>query len=247
MFRRYILLILSFFFFSSCVTNKDIDLFNIKNNTKIKVFSDKTKISNGDLLHVEIKSLTPNNYDFFNKSHENSISRLNNPYIYGYLVNDSGYVSLPMLGEIHIRGKSLEEAEKIIKNIASDYFSNPFVKLVLLNFNVTVLGEVENPGSINIFEPSINLLDIIGKVNGFTQMANRKKIKIIRLGVEKPEIFYVDLTDKKVANSNKFFIKPGDIINVEPIEKRFFVVNNISTALSTIISSLTLYFLLTNE
>ena len=78
-------------------------------------------------------------------------------------------------------------------------------------------------------------------------MANRKKIKIIRLGVEKPEIFYVDLTDKKVANSNKFFIKPGDIINVEPIEKRFFVVNNISTALSTIISSLTLYFLLTNE
>ena len=152
-----------------------------------------------------------------------------------------------MLGEIHVRGKSLEEAEKIIKNIASDYFSNPFVKLVLLNFNVTVLGEVENPGLINIFEPSINLLDIIGKVNGFTQMANRKKIKIIRLGVEKPEIFYVDLTDKKVANSNKFFIKPGDIIYVEPIEKRFFVVNNISTALSTIISSLTLYFLLTNE
>ena len=126
-----------------------------------------------------------------------------------------------MLGEIHVKGKSLEEAEKIIKNIASDYFSNPFVKLVLLNFNVTVLGEVENPGLINIFEPSINLLDIIGKVNGFTQMANRKKIKIIRLGVEKPEIFYVDLTDKKVANSNKFFIKPGDIINVEPIEKRF--------------------------
>ena len=152
-----------------------------------------------------------------------------------------------MLGEIYVKGKSLEEAEKIIKNIASDYFSNPFVKLVLLNFNVTVLGEVENPGLINIFEPSINLLDIIGKVNGFTQMANRKKIKIIRLGVEKPEIFYVDLTDKKVANSNKFFIKPGDIINVEPIEKRFFVVNNISTALSTIISSLTLYFLLTNE
>ena len=165
----------------------------------------------------------------------------------GSLVNDSGYVSLPVLGEIYVSGKSLEEAEKIIKNIANDYFSNPFVKLVLLNFNVTVLGEVVNPGSINIFEPSINLLDIIGKVNGFTQMANRKKIKIIRLGVEKPEIFYVDLTDKKVANSNKFFIKPGDIIYVEPIEKRFFVVNNISTALSTIISSLTLYFLLTNE
>ena len=65
--------------------------------------------------------------------------------------------------------------------------------------------------------------------------------------MKKPEIFYVDITDKKLANSKKFFVKSGDIINIEPIEKRFFVVNNISTALSTIISSLTLYFLLTNE
>ena len=247
MFRiTYILFILSFLL-SSCVTNKDIDLFSIKNNTKIKVSNSIAKLSDGDLLYVEIKSLTPNDYDFFNKSKDNSISRINNPYIYGYLVNDSGYISLPMLGEIFVRGKSIDEAEKLIKNIASDYFSSPFVKLVLLNFNVTVLGEVKNPGLINIIEPTINLLDVIGKANGFTQIANRKKIKIIRLEGEKTEIFYVDLTDKKLANSENFFVKSGDVINIEPIEKRFFVVNNISTALSTIISSLTLYFLLTNE
>ena len=156
-------------------------------------------------------------YDFFNKSQDNSISRINNPYIYGYLVNDSGYISLPMLGEIFVRGKSIDEAEKLIKNIASDYFSSPFVKLVLLNFNVTVLGEVKNPGLINIIEPTINLLDVIGKVNGFTQIANRKKIKIIRLEGEKTEIFYVDLTDKKLAKSENFFVKSGDVINIEPI------------------------------
>tara|TARA_Y100000991_G_C21973423_1_gene350802 strand:- start:760 stop:1503 length:744 start_codon:yes stop_codon:yes gene_type:complete len=242
----YILFILSILL-SSCVTNKDIDLFSIKNNTKIKVSNSSAKLSDGDLLYVEIKSLTPNDYDFFNKSQDNSVSRLNNPYIYGYLVNDSGYISLPMLGEIFVRGSSIDDAEKLIKNIASDYFTSPFVKLVVLNFNVTVLGEVKNPGLINIFEPTINLLDVIGKANGFTQIANRKKIKIIRLEGEKPEIFYVDLTDKKLANSKKFFVKSGDVINIEPIEKRFFVVNNISTALSTIISSLTLYFLLTNE
>ena len=80
---------------------------------------------------------------------------------------------------------------KVNKNIANDYFSSPFVKIVLLNFNVTVLGEVKNPGLINIVEPTINLLDVIGKANGFTQIANRKKIKIIRLEM-KPEIFYVD-------------------------------------------------------
>ena len=121
------------------------------------------------------------------------------------------------------------------------------MKVVLLNFNVTVLGEVNNPGTINIVEPSMNIIGLIGLANGFTSIANRKKIKVIRLNAEKSEIFYVDLTDKKIAKNDRFFVKPGDVIYVEPIEKKFFVVNNISTALSTIISSLTLYFLLTND
>ena len=61
------------------------------------------------------------------------------------------------------------------------------------------------------------------------------------------EIFFIDLTNKNIAKNDKFFVKSGDIIYVDPIKKRFFVINNLSSALSLIISSLTLYFLLTNE
>jgi len=49
------------------------------------------------------------------------------------------------------------------------------------------------------------------------------------------------------ANTNKFFVKSGDVINIEPVKKRFFLINSLSSGLSVIISSLTLYFLLTNE
>tara|TARA_A200000113_G_scaffold105495_1_gene94785 strand:+ start:1785 stop:2528 length:744 start_codon:yes stop_codon:yes gene_type:complete len=247
MFRKTSIYLLLAFLLSSCITNKDLDIFFTKKNTQIKTKKNITKLSDGDLLYVEIKSLTPTNYDFFNKGRDDSYSRLQNPQIHGYVVNDSGYVSLPIIGEIYVRGQSIEETEKIIKNVAKDYFSNPFIKVVLLNFNVTVLGEVNNPGTINIVESSTNIIDVVGLANGFTSIANRKKIKVIRLNAEKPEIFYVDLTDKKIAKNDKFFVKSGDVINVEPVKKRFFVINSLSSGLSVIISSLTLYFLLTNE
>ena len=247
MFRNTFIYLLFAILFCSCITNKDLDIFYSKNNTQIKTIKNITKLSDGDLLYIEIKSLTPTNYDFFNKGQDNSNSKLANPHIYGFLVNDSGYVSLPILGEIYVRGKSLDETEKTIKNLAKDYLSNPYVKVVLLNLNVTVLGEVHSPGIKNIIEPSMNIIDVIGLSNGFTSIANRKKIKVIRLNAEKSEIFYVDLSDKNVAKNEKFFIKSGDVIYVEPIKKRFFVINSLYSGLSVLISSLTLYFLLTKE
>ena len=70
------------------------------------------------------------------------------------------------------------------------------MKVVLLNFNVTILGEVNNPGLKNIFENSSNILDVVGLANGFTSIANRKKIKVIRLNNNNnPEIFHLNLTD----------------------------------------------------
>lgn len=231
--------------FSSCITNKDLDIFKFNENTSINVHRNIITVSNGDLLHVEIKSLTPTNYDFFNKTQDNSSSsRLYNPYIYGYLVNDSGYVSLPILGEIYVYGKSLQEVEKSIKKVAGDYLSNPFVKVVLLNFNITVLGEVNSPGTINVVDPTMNIIDVIGKANGLTAIANRKKVKVIRFNSESPEIYYLDLSDVSLTKSDYFYVKPRDIIIVEPVKKRFFVINSLSSGLSLLISSLTLYFLL---
>jgi len=245
MFRNTLIYLSLIVLFSSCITNKDLDIFHVKkNNSEINFFNDVNTLSDGDLLNVEIKSLTPTNYDFFNNNQESSNSRLLNPYVYGYLINDSGYVSLPILGEVFVRGKSVEEAQASIKKVAEGFFSSPFVKIVLLNFNVTILGEVNTPGNINISEPSLNIIDAIGKANGFTSVANRKKIKIIRFKGEKPEIYYLDLTDPNISNTNRFFIKSGDIITVEPVRKRFFVINSLSSGISVLISSLTLYFLL---
>ena len=244
MFKNTIVYLIFIVLFSSCLTNKNIDIFQIKNPSSLKLQENVIKLKKGDLINVDIQSLTPSNYDFYNQNNKLLNSKILNPYLYGYTINDSGYVSLPVLGEIDINGKSIQEAEKTIKDVAKDYFSNPFIKIVLLNFNVTILGEVNNPSKINIVDPSINIIDAIGQVNGFTPIANRKKIKVIRLKDEVSKIYYVDLTNTNISRSEKFFLTSGDIIIVEPLKKRFFLVNNITTAFSTIISGLTLYFLI---
>ena len=244
MLRISFLYILLSFIFTSCITNKDLDILQIKNTSKLKVFNNVNRLSDGDLIYVEIKSLTPTNYDFFNKEQQTSNNQLlSNPYVYGYLINDSGYVSLPVIGNIFLRGKSIDESVEIIKALADNYFSNPFVKVIQLNFNVTVLGEVNSPGVVNVIDPKMNILDVIGRVNGFTTLANRKKIKVIRFEDENPKVYYINLTNKNVTNSELFFVKSGDIISVEPMKKRFFVVNNLSSGLSILVSVLTMYIL----
>jgi polysaccharide export outer membrane protein len=232
-------------FLSSCVTNKNLDILSVKNNSNVEVFNNQSRFRVGDLLSIEIKSLTPSKYDFFNKAGQDVYSRLSyNPYLYGYLINDSGYVSLPSLGKIFLEGKTLFEAEQIVKQVASSYFNNPHVKIVNINSHVSVLGEVISPGRFNVVDPNTNIIEVIAQANGFTPIANRKKIKIIRLEVDEPVIYYLDLTDKDIMNSELFFVKSGDIIRVEPMKKRFFVVNNLSSAISILISGLTLYFLI---
>lgn len=247
MYRYFCLFIISISLVS-CVTNKDLEIFQTEKNTILKVYNHVNKISSGDLLYIEIKSLTPTKYDFFNKITPNSINSTNmNPYLLGYVVNDSGFVSLPTLGNLYLEDLTIVEAENSIKNLAKDYFVDPFVKIVQMNFNVTILGEVKKPGLLNVIDPNSTVIDIIGRAGGFTSLANRKKIKVVRTKGNNPMIFYVDLSNKFITNSNQFFVQNGDIISIEPLDKRFFVVNNISTALSVVFSALSLFILINNQ
>ena len=77
-----------------------------------------------------------------------------------------------------------------------------------------------------------------------TKLANRKKIKIIRTESEKPQVYYVDLRDKNIVNSELFYLQPNDIIYVQPTMKRFVVIDNLPAAISTVISAFTLFYLI---
>ena len=171
-----------------------------------------------------------------------------NPYLYGYLVKPDGIVNLPMIGDVKVEGFTISEVEKVIEQISSTYFKDPIVKVNVLNFKVSILGEINSPGEYNIVRSNQNLLHLVGKANDLTEFANRKKIKIIRNnGPNSSKIIYLDLTDPDVLNNKDFYLQPQDIVYVEPLKKKFYSVRSLSSAVSVSISAITLYLLLINN
>ena len=245
MYTRYIYVFL-IIFLNSCVSNSDLNIINTKNEIKnIPSYNFNYKLKKGDLISVQISSLTPMEYDFFNKeSGSNSQLYVTNPFLYGYLVDDQGALNLPVLGSFNVEGLNLVEAQDLIQKTSERFFSEPSVRLNILNYYITVLGEVNNPGRISLNEPNINLLEVFGICGDLTKIANRKKIKIIRSENDITKVYFVDLRDKDLISSENFYVQPNDIIYVEPTSKRFVLFDDLPAVISTLFSGVTLFYLI---
>tara|TARA_B100001113_G_C20988388_1_gene569338 strand:- start:69 stop:824 length:756 start_codon:yes stop_codon:yes gene_type:complete len=237
------------FLLSSCITPLDLEY--IQSNQELSssdILNYDYRLQPGDLLSVQISTTTEQQHDFFNKENtSNSQLMIENPYLYGYLINDDGNLDLPSFGLIKAEGFTLNELENVIKQIAISYFEKPVVKLNIVNFEVSVLGEVNNPGTFKIVHPEANLLYAVSLAGDITQFGNRRNVKILRDENGTNKVLYVDLTSLDILNSKDFFLHPKDIIYIEPLAKKFYAFNNATGLVSMAISAFTLYLLINNR
>ena len=259
------LLLLFILFFSSCVSNIDLEYLSFSTNqskssafnvnslfpvdtTFANVIDEDYALQVGDLLSVQISSVTEQQHDFFNKEQtSNSQLMLQNPYLYGYLIKRGGFLDLPSFGKVKAEGLNLRELETKIMKIAVSYFEHPIVKLNIINFEISVLGAVNNPGVFKIVHPNPNLLFALSLASDMTEFGNRKKIKIIRRNNKENRIFFIDMTDINTLNNPDFMLQPNDIIYVAPLNKRFYAFTNLPNLISMSISAITLYLLINNK
>lgn len=244
-----VLLLVLLFSFSSCVTNKDLEYFRTsKDVSKVKLNTNEYRLQVGDLISVQISTVTNQQHDFFNKEQtSNSQLMMQNPYLYGYLVKEGGVLDLPSLGKVKAEGFTLRELESIIKQIAVSYFEQPIVKLNIINFEISVLGAVNSPGNYMVVNPEANVLYALSLANYMTEFGNLKKIKILRNDNEVNRIFYVDLSDIKTLNNPNFMLQPNDVIFVPQLNKRFYSFSSLPNLISMSISAITLYLLINNN
>ena len=244
-----VLFLVLLFSVSSCVTNKDLEYFRTsKDVSKLKLKTNEYRLQVGDLISVQISTVTEQQHDFFNKEQtSNSQLMMQNPYLYGYLVKDGGFLDLPSLGKIKAEDFTLRELENIIKQIAISYFEQPIVKLNIINFEISVLGAVNNPGNYMVVNPEANVLYALSLANYMTEFGNLKKIKILRNDNDANRIFYVDLTDIKTLNNPNFMLQPNDVIYVPQLNKRFYSFSSLPNLISMSISAITLYLLINNN
>ncbi|MFY0483140.1 polysaccharide biosynthesis/export family protein [Flavobacterium sp. PLA-1-15] len=156
-----------------------------------------------------------------------------------YLIDSNGYIQFPIVGNIKLGGLTREAALLSIKTSLKKYIQEPIVNLRILNYKVTVQGEVVRPGVFNILTERVTLPEAISMAGDMTIYGKRDNVLIIREvdGVRTSN--FVDMTKSDFINSPFYYLSQNDLIVVEPNKTR---VNSsvVGPNISVIISSLSL-------
>lgn len=139
----------------------------------------------------------------------------------GLLVDKAGNIELPMLGIINVEGKSTSAVAELVRDKAGRFFKNPTVNVRLLNFRVTVLGEVTRPGTYTFSNERVSVLDAIGLAGDLTVYGRRNNVMVIRDGVAKKDAARLNLNDARaLMSSPHFYLKQNDVVYIEPVRNR---------------------------
>lgn len=212
------MLVLSTFFISSCSSNKKIVyLQDIQPNISMAVQEPQPiKFEEGDQITIIVHSRDAEVAKVFNvlgKGGEHS----------RYIVDDDGYVEMPVLGRIKVAGLTRDEAAREIKYklLESRMVKDPMVTIDYSGMGYTVLGEVRSPGRKEIDRDQITLLEAIGDAGDLTIDGVRENILVLRTenGMQTP--YRVNLLDtRSLYSSPVYYVQQNDVIYVEPNEKK---------------------------
>ncbi len=220
----YLFTIVSLLVFSSCVSKKELLYFqDINTYNKSEVISYKNIIQENDILKIDVTSLKMEASVPYNKfpvldNYSNNLEILQ---LYGYLVSSNKTIDFPVLGEINVGDKTVNDLENYLKNRleTEGHLINPNVTVRLLNSKFTVLGEVNRPGTYSYIDGNISFLQALGLAGDLTINANRKDIIIIRESDGLRTITNLDLTNASLLTSSIQNIQPNDVIIVNPNRK----------------------------
>ena len=135
-----------------------------------------------------------------------------------YLVDNQGNINFPMLGEIHVGGLTKLGIENLIIEKLKVYLKEaPLVTVRIVNYRISVLGEVTKPGSFIVSNEKVNLLEALAMAGDLTIYGMRDNVKLIRTGQDnKQEIITLDLNKAETVMSPYYQLQQNDIIYVTP-------------------------------
>lgn len=141
-----------------------------------------------------------------------------NSQIMGYTVDASGNIDFPVLGTIQVGGLTRKQLSTKIKDqlLAESLLKDPVVAINFLNTQISVLGEVKNPGKYSITRDQINILEAISLAGDLTIYGKRDGVLVIREQNENSIIYKMDLRSSDVFSSPGYYLQQNDIVYIEP-------------------------------
>lgn len=203
--------------FSSCKTHEKLVYFQSSKTDSLSTVQNYEPVfKTDDLLSIEIsaedkEAVAPFNLSVSGKSESNEGGSGN-----GYLIDANGMITLPIVGNLHLAGLNYLEAAQLIEKELQLYIKNPIVRIQILNYKVTVLGDVANPGTYEVPNARVTILEAIGYAGDLNITGNRKNVLVIRdeNGVKKE--YRLDLTSKDIYTSPAYYLSQNDVVYIEP-------------------------------
>ena len=133
-----------------------------------------------------------------------------------YLVDSNGVIDYPRVGRLKLAGLTTREAKNLLAEKLKDYLYQPTIEVRILNYRITMLGEVGGQGPIYVSNHKMTIIDAISAAGGIPITGRKDNILVIREVGSKREFGRVDLNSKYVFNSPYYYLRQNDIVYVEP-------------------------------
>ncbi|MDT0552322.1 polysaccharide biosynthesis/export family protein [Urechidicola vernalis] len=240
----YLLIIMSL---SSCLSLKKTTYFQGEPSEKSEMYkfnNEPYRVQVNDVLSVEIVSENPDLVSLFGTSEEGSGGNL---YFDGYTVDRHGNIRIPYINEVNVLGYTEKEIREKIEMELKKFIKNAetfFVKVKLSGIQFLVNGEVNSPGTINLMQNQVSIIDAIASAGEIADFGNRQEVQIYRKTLNGVERYTVDLTDVAIFDSEHYYIKPNDIIYVPPLQRKNWGIG--TTGLSTFTTIASIFAVLTS-
>ncbi len=238
--------------FASCVPQKKMlylkEAQMLAENQSINYVNDRSinyKLQPGDNLYIRFVNTIDERSTVLLNGGEASrtLSSDASIYLQSYTIDEEGFIEMPLVGKIELQNLTVDEAKDRLQAELNQYINQTTIIVKLSNFNLTVLGEVSRPGMYKVYQSQINLFEAISMAGNMTNFAKNEEVRIIRQTDNGSEIITVDMGSADILASPYYYLKPNDIIYVEPlkIKQWGFTTFPYSIVLSIITMVITLY------
>ncbi|HMQ44477.1 MAG TPA: polysaccharide biosynthesis/export family protein [Mariniflexile sp.] len=201
---------------TSCATKQDVVYFQNAKSFETVVDTDtfKAKLKVGDIVSVYVSTLDP----LVTAPYNIIIASGSGGQLIDYLIDVDGNIDYPVLGKLKLVGLTVEEAKELIKKKFSEgqLLRDPVVMIRVLNFRVTVAGEVRSPGVYPVSGERVSILEALGMAGDLTIKGRRDNVLVIRDFNGTKTYTRIDLTNKEVFNSPVYYLTQNDYVYVEP-------------------------------
>lgn len=243
--------------FTSCLSTKDVTYFQPADKSVDKIVNDvKEKytptIQSGDILSITVSSLSKEANEMFNpftqptNYNNQSAGTIAPQPVVGFTVDSAGFISLPLLGAVQVRNLTSNEVSTLLTQQLSRFLESPTVVVRIANYTISVLGEVARPAVYTVPNEQMTLTQALALAGDINIYGKKHNVLIVRERDGKREFARIDMTRRDLFDSPYYYLRPGDLVYVEPSAGKITTTDRIYQLTPIVISSLTLLVLIIN-